>query len=211
MLTGPSADASVAALHAAFLPILARVERHGRVYFRHEPCPDRRAELVAEMVALSWRWYLRLLERGKHPRRFPSALATFAARAVRSGRQLCGQGCGNDVLSPLAQARHGFAVGPLPPGSSLLGTAFDEALHDNASTPPDEQAAFRVDFPAWLRTRTDRDRRLIADLIRGERTLDAAGKYGLTAGRVSQLRREFHDDWRRFCGEGAPFQPHAVA
>jgi hypothetical protein len=33
----------------------------------------------------------------------------------------------------------------------------------------------------------------------GERTLDVAGKYGLSPGRVSQLRREFHDDWEFFC------------
>jgi hypothetical protein len=35
----------------------------------------------------------------------------------------------------------------------------------------------------------------------GERTLDVAGKYGLSPGRVSQLRRELHDDWEFFCAE----------
>jgi hypothetical protein len=28
-------------------------------------------------------------------------------------------------------------------------------------------------------------------------------KYGITAGRVSQLRREFHADWARFSGADA--------
>jgi hypothetical protein len=59
---------------------------------------------------------------------------------------------------------------------------------------------FRLDFPAWLRTRTDRDRRLIEALISGERTMDVASKHGLSAARVSQLRREFMEDWTRFCG-----------
>jgi hypothetical protein len=36
--------------------------------------------------------------------------------------------------------------------------------------------------------------------MRGERTLDVAGRHGLSPARVSQLRREFHDDWARFCG-----------
>ncbi len=39
------------------------------------------------------------------------------------------------------------------------------------------------------------------DLMAGERTLDVANRFGLSAGRVSQKRREFHDDWRRFHGE----------
>jgi hypothetical protein len=34
----------------------------------------------------------------------------------------------------------------------------------------------------------------------GERTGDVSRKYGLSASRVSQLRRNFHDDWQRFCG-----------
>ena len=67
--------------------------------------------------------------------------------------------------------------------------------------PPDEQCAFRIDFPAWRATHAERDRRLLDDLMLGERTLDVAGKYGLSPGRVSQLRREFLTDWRRFISE----------
>ena len=45
------------------------------------------------------------------------------------------------------------------------------------------------------------DRLVLDDLMLGERTLDVAGKYGLSPGRVSQLRREFLLDWRRYCDE----------
>jgi hypothetical protein len=31
------------------------------------------------MVALAWRWYVRLVKRGKDPSQFSSALASFAA------------------------------------------------------------------------------------------------------------------------------------
>ena len=64
-----------------------------------------------------------------------------------------------------------------------------------------DQVQFRLDFPAWLRTRTQRDRRIINDMVMGQRTLDLSKKYGISPGRVSQVRREFHDDWQRFCGE----------
>jgi hypothetical protein len=80
----------------------------------------------------------------------------------------------------------------------LHETVFDEALRDNTLTPVDEQVAFRLDFPAWRQTRSERDRQLLDDLMCGERTATVSQKYGLSRGRVSQLRREFHDDWQRF-------------
>jgi hypothetical protein len=195
---------SLHALQAAFLAaVLPKVVAHGRVYFRHLRA-ERQEEAVAEMVALAWRWHLRLAERGKDATRFPSALARFAARAVRSGRKLAGMDRARDVLSPQAQRRKGFAVGKLPDCYGLNGNPLDEALRDNTQTPPDEQCAFRIDFPAWRAGRTERDRRVLDDLMLGERTLDVAGRHGLSPGRVSQLRREFHDDWARFCAEPPP-------
>jgi len=191
---------SLEALHDRFLAILSRIRLHGCVYFRHLR-PDRRQEAVAEMIALSWKWFVRLARRDKDASRFPTALASFAARAVRSGRRLCGQERSKDVLSSLAQQQHGFTLSSIPDGSTLSGNVFDEALRDNTQSPPAEQVAFRLDFPAWLLTLSDRDRRVIADLMLGERTLDVAEKYGMSAGRVSQLRREFMADWRRFIGE----------
>jgi hypothetical protein len=34
-----------------------------------------------------------------------------------------------------------------------------------------------------------------------ERTTDVGHRFGLSPGRVSQLGREFHDDWLRFVGK----------
>jgi hypothetical protein len=189
-------------LHQLFLAVvLPRLKTHAAVCLRDVRCPHRRDELRSELFALGWAWYVRPVDQGKRPEQFPTAIATFAGRAVKAGRRLCGQDKVNDVLSPLAQRRRGFAVSSLPQFSSLDGNAFDEALHDNTRTPPDEQAAFRCDFPDWVRTRWHRDRRLIDDLMLGERPADLAAKFGLSPGRLSQLRREFFDDWSRFCGE----------
>jgi hypothetical protein len=194
---------SAAELHAAFLTVLPRLQLHGHVYFRHRR-PGRREEAVAGMVALAWKWFTRLTERGKDATAWPLALACFAARAVNHGRRLCSQEKSRDVLSPLAQQRHRFTVSPLPEPSSADDNLLVDALHDNTQTPPDEQAAFRLDFLAWRLTRSDRDRRVIDELMVGERTMDVAAKHGLTAGRVSQLRRDFYLDWHRFCGLDDP-------
>jgi hypothetical protein len=92
------------------------------------------------MLALGWEWFIRIRQHGKHPEQFPTALATFAGRAVKSGRRLCGQQKAKDVLSPAAQRRHGFAVSALPEFDGCNGNVIEEALHDNTQTPPDEQA-----------------------------------------------------------------------
>jgi hypothetical protein len=194
-------SSSTRALHRQFLTLLPRIELHGRVYFRHLRCEQTRQDAIAEIVALAWKWFLRLGRRGKAPNDFPSAIATFAARAVNNGRRLCGMDRPNDVLSPRARHDRRFTASPLPLSSSLDGSLFEEALHDNTQTPVPEQVAFRLDFPSWLLTHTERDRRLVTDLMRRERTQEIGRRYGLSAGRVSQLRREFHADWRRFTGE----------
>jgi hypothetical protein len=185
-------------LHAAFLSILPRIQLHGHISFRHRK-PDKREEAIAEMIALAWKWFVRLAQRGKDATAWPMALARYAALAVHNGRRLCGREKSNDVLSPLAQQAHQFTVVALAEGSSLSGTRFDEALRDNTQTPVPDQVSFRIDFPAWWLSRSDRDRRVIDDLMLGERTMDVAERYGLTAARISQLRRDFHEDWTRFC------------
>ena len=201
-------------LQDRFLLLLPRIERHGRIVFRYLECPDRRAEALAEMRALAWQWFLRLSELGKDALQFPSTLAVYAARAVKSGRRLTGQEKARDVMSPRARRCHGFRVESLPDrvGRSFAGCsgaphgqqaqdALEECLRDNHQTPVPEQVAFRMDFPAWLGNRSERDRRVIEDLLLGTGTLEVARKHGLSPARISQLRREFRQDWHRFCDE----------
>jgi hypothetical protein len=184
------------------LAILPQVQRHGRIYFRGARS-DRRADLVAETVALAWRWFVRLAERGKDPTRFAVMLASYAAKAVKCGRRVTGQEPDRDVLSPLAQMRRCFLVSTLPEFSTLSGNPLAEALQDNTQSPVDEQAAFRLDFPAWLATLGSRNKSIAQDMALGHRTRELADTYGLSPGRVSQLRREFHDAWERFIADPA--------
>jgi hypothetical protein len=208
-------------LHAVFLAdILPRVEAHGRIYLRNVRCPDRKEELLAEMRGLCWKWFVRLVRRGKDVLSFVSALATYAARAVNSGRRVCGHERAKDVLSPVARRLHNFVVEALPqatstshehlyasPHGQALLDAFEERLHDNTVTPPPDQAAFRIDFPVWRLTHSERDRRLIDTLMLGGRTKEVSRLFGLSPGRISQKRRQLMEDWRRFCGEPVEVGP----
>ncbi len=211
----PSLSPNLAELHARFLAILPRVELHGRIYFRHLRCPHRRADALQEMRALAWQWFLRLHERGRDPADFLKGFTTLLAKAVNSGRRVAGMANAKDPMNPATRRRHGFAVEPLP--SSLLASherlysahgqglhdAFEERLRDNTVTPVPDQVQFRIDFPAWLSTLTARDRRIVRGMADGGRTLDLSRRFELSPSRISQLRREFHDGWRRFCGERA--------
>ena len=197
----PPSSVPISELQNRFLKILPRIEKHARVVFRWIKCQDRKEDFICEMIALIWKWILRLTARGKDPMEFIATLADYAGRQVRAGRRLCGQDRSKDVLSPRAQRTRGFVVASLPDGSRLLGNVFDDALRDNTRSEVPALVAFKMDFPAWLCSRTERDRQLIDDLMLGERTRDMADKHGLSAGRISQLRREYLQAWRTFCGE----------
>jgi hypothetical protein len=105
-------------LHAEFLAILPRIETHAKICFRYLKCPGKKADAIAETLAVAWKWYLGIIARGKDVNEFVSTLASLAARHVRSGRKLCGQEASTDVLSALAQRRRGFEVESLPCSTS---------------------------------------------------------------------------------------------
>jgi hypothetical protein len=197
------ASAPLAQLHDRFLALVPRIETHARIAFRQLKCPDSRNDAVAESVALAWHWYQRLARRGKDAAEFAAALARFAARRVRAGRRLCGVENGKDILVNRTQRRFGFSVGTLPTYSTLEGTPLEEALQDNTVSPVPEQAAFRIDFPEWLSTLSDREREMVEDLAVGRQTREVARKFGVTAGAVSHRRRDFHRSWLRYQGESA--------
>jgi hypothetical protein len=205
----PSAPTPVDQLHRGFLALLPQVEARARFAFRHYYCPHDRADAVAEVLALAWKWYRRLAERGKDPAAFPRALAAFASRHARAGRRLCGQEDTRDALSPTARRRRGFAVGPLPVYGTP-GGPWQEALVDNTRSPVPEQASFRIDFPAWLSSLDRRRRSLARQMALGHRTHDLAARFGVSPARVSQLRRELLHDWRRFHGESDAAEGHPV-
>src|SRR5262245_46518605 len=130
-------------LHAAFLAELPRFAAHARFATRHVACPDTRADLAAEVLALASRQFARLHRRGKDPGTIVTTLALRCSQAVRAGCRLVRSDGARDALSPVARVRHGFVVSRLPhPRCEAPHLA--EALADNTRTPVPEQAAFPV-------------------------------------------------------------------
>jgi hypothetical protein len=202
---------SVEQLHAQFLEILPRIETHAQIRFRYLRCPGMRADAIAEVVAVCWKWFRRLVEQGKDVNDFVTTLADFAVRHVRNGRRLCGQEPARDVFSCRAQRLNGFRVETLAcstrfdpavlysdPHRQEQIDAFEERLRDNSLSPVPDQAWFRVDFPAWLARLGRRNRAIIESMALDYRTQELAHMHRVSPGRISQLRREFQLDWMRF-------------
>jgi hypothetical protein len=198
--------------HAQFLEILPKIELHARWSFRHVRCRQTQEDYISETTAICWKWFLRLVEQGKDPTQFPTILAGYATRAVRSGRRTCGQENSKDVLSRIAQGRYSFVVSKFPDRSTLESNPLGAALVDNTQSPIPEQVHFRLDFPSWLRSLNRKRRRISKAMILGHRTLDLAARFRISPGRISQLRRELRHSWRQFIKEATPsFQPNLAA
>src|SRR5262245_8966781 len=114
---------SLNALHQHFLELLPKIELHGRIFFRYLQCEQRREDLIQEMRAIAWKWFVRLVERERDVNDFVVTFCRLLARAVKSGRRLAGMERAKDVMSSLAQQRHDFIVQALP--------SYDSAVLDN--------------------------------------------------------------------------------
>jgi hypothetical protein len=199
-----------AQLHDQFLRLVPRIERHARFIFRQIPCAVRREDAIQECRALAWKWFVRLHERGKNIDEFAAHFVALVSKAVKSGRRLTGMVKLKDVMSERCQAKRGFTVESLQstqnsieqrrarPSGQKLQDAFEEHLTDNATTPVPEQVAFRLDWPSFFSTLTQRDRRLAEFLALGNIGKHAAAKFNLSPGRVTQLRQRWCQEWRCF-------------
>ncbi|QDU89321.1 hypothetical protein Pla175_27100 [Pirellulimonas nuda] len=164
-----------------FLALLPSIERQVRRLLgglRGEALEDACSEAVAQ-AALN---YYRLAEQGRASVAFATPLARYAVRVGRAGRRLGSSPAGRDALGP---GRRGEAAG------------WAELVADPRATPA-EIAAVRIDFRDWLGRLPAAKRRLAVALAEGESTGDAARRLGVSAGRVSQLRRDLAESWRAF-------------
>ena len=66
---------------------------------------------------------------------------------------------------------------------------------------PAEVATTKIDFTEWLKSLPARLRRITKLLATGEKTSIVAEKFGVSAGRISQLRKELAQAWKKFQGE----------
>jgi len=188
---------------AGFLNILPAVQTHARIRFRKLRA-EKREEAVQEAIAAACVAYRLLAAQGKLGVAHPGTLADFATRHVSNGRHVGGHQDGaTDPLSPNCHKRHGITVRSYNVAAAVGGTDgwLQVAMAHHRKDPIPDTAAFRIDFATFLRTLNRRDRRIIAAMTSGNRTMAVAKRFGISEGRVSQLRRKYEAAWRCFQGE----------
>lgn len=190
------AKAVVAAQSAGFVELLPVIRSYAQRAFRDD-APGEREELVAAAIADAFVAYRRLLKLGKQAVAYATPLARYAVRHVRSGRRVGSPVKQRDVLSP---ANRRVTCESLQQFDSWDGT-WRERLVEDRQAGPAETAAARLDVAHWFRRLPARNRRIARALAAGETTQAVALKFGLTAGRVSQLRRELADSWHALHGK----------
>jgi hypothetical protein len=165
-------------VQGVFVQRLPALRKMARISFRHLP-PEAKEESITNAIALTWKGFHSLARKGREQE--PGILDSvmrFSIRQTRAGRTP--QGCPRkkDVLAPRW-------VGP------TRLDAFDPEGFVARNTPVPDAVSFRVDVPEFLATLTDRQRKLALDLAQNMSTTEAAAKYGVTPGAISQFRVRF--------------------
>jgi hypothetical protein len=173
---------------------------HFRFRFRR---PADREDAVADTIAHGFAAFVRLRQRGKEPTSFPGAFAKFIILDVSKGRAVGGRLNNRDVLAEPNRRRDQFTVFRLGSQTQDDHCWWREAAADRRTTVAD-QAAFNVDFPAWLATLAATKRRIAEFLAHGYAVDATARLVGVTPGRVSQVRRELAANWKAFHAGAGP-------
>jgi hypothetical protein len=182
-----------------FLELLPTIRIQAQVAFRNERL-DRRRERVAEVIANAWVAFVRLMERGMESIIFPTPLAQYAIKQVRSGRRVGGKLNIGDVTSRYCQRAKGITVERLD-AFDEASSQWQEVVVEDKNATPAAVAITRIDFSNWLLSLRPKHRRIAKSLATGETTSNAARIFRLSSGRISQLRKELRDGWLAFQGE----------
>ena len=188
-----------AAWHGTFLALLPTIERSARIAFRNLRGEDH-DDAVQEAVVRTCLAFRQLFLQGRASDAHPTVLARYAVAQIRAGRSVGTRMNIRDVLSHYAQRKKRFRVERLDHYESS-DEVWREAIVEDPRTPVFDQVWFRIDFPLWLARLSGRDRRVAEALAVGDSTGEVAKRFGLTPGRVSQLRQAFYSSWRTFHGE----------
>jgi hypothetical protein len=192
-----------------FLTMLPTITRVARQAFS-DLDPEGKEEATAEVVAAAFVMFVGLVERGKEALAYPSVLAMYGVKRVRIGRKAATKQNVLDVSSEYCQLAKGLSLNRLD-RYDKEEHSWHEVLVEDRHAGPAETAAARIDVSDWLRSMTARDRGIAGFLAAGNTTGETAERFGVSAGRISQKRREYRRDWQEFQGESVGGESVAVA
>jgi hypothetical protein len=183
--------------HAVFLRMAGRIRKAARIAFRHYDL-EAREEAVQAVLCNACAAVARLAELGKLDLCYASVLSRYSIAQVKDGRLTGGHLNCLDISSRYCQRLKDIVVERLDRREKDEDNAWCEVLVEDRHAGPAETACSRIDFDAWLHALPRRDRKVAQYLSLGNRTSDAARKFKVSQGRISQLRRELQESWNAY-------------
>ena len=186
--------------HRQFLALLPQIVTRARIAFRHLK-PEARAEAVQEAVCNALQRFVRLVKLKKTSIAYAAPLATFGIKQARDGRRVGGHLNCLDISSEYCQRLKNLVVARLDRRDKDDDRQWCEVLVEDKRADAAAIVQMKLDFSDWLASLKRRDRRVAEFLAQGETTKAAARKFRVSAGRISQLRKELAANWRAFIGD----------
>jgi hypothetical protein len=196
----PASPAPRPRWHRVFLALLPQIVQHAKFAFRHLR-GEARQDAIQETIANALVAFVALVRRGKMAIAYPTVLARYAVAQIKDGRRVGNKLNVREVLSPYAQRLKGFQVERLDRHDKDDENAWCEVLVEDRHAGPADTARVRLDFSDWLDSLKRRDRKIALKLAEGDKTSDVAKRFKISAGRISQLRRELAESWHKFVGD----------
>jgi hypothetical protein len=175
---------------ASFVAMLPEIEQKLRLAFSGLN-PEASEDAIEQGVVHSLLAYVRLVEQGRPEVATASSLAWYSSRHVRRGRPAGGRMNGKEPLSRYGQISNDIEV------ELQSGNWIHTLVEDKRASVADQVAA-KMDFSAWFATLNLRMQQIAKDLAFGCSTRDVAKKHGVSAGRISQIRRLLEQSWAEF-------------
>ena len=191
-----NSDCNETTWQSNFIAMLPEIKQKLRLAFCRLD-PEAQEDAIEEGVVNSLLAYVRLHEQGRAEVATGSSLAWYAAKHVKRGRPAGGRMNGKEPLSRYGQISNAIEVERQP-------SSWIDAMVDDKRAAVADQVAAKMDVGAWFATLTKRRKQIAKDLAFGCSTSEVAEKHGVTAGRISQLRRVLEESWATFQQEAAP-------
>jgi len=180
--------------------MIPQIVYHARFAFRRLRGQDYQ-DAIQETLANALVAFVALVRRGKMKLAYPTVLAKYAAAQIKDGRRVGSSLNVQELLSPYAQRLKNFKVERLDRRDKDNEDLWCEILVEDRHAGPADIACARLDIDSWFMSLPYRHRRIAQHLSLGNRTADAARKFRVSNGRISQLRRELAESWNDFTGE----------
>jgi DNA-directed RNA polymerase specialized sigma24 family protein len=176
----------------AILPSLRLiVAKHFRSYYNQADKDD----AIAEAVAMSWKKFAALIQRGIDPEGLILSIGQRCALNVHRDAKctVVNQQRGRSIIEPLCishRRKHRFRTRQLFEGCIRTQQAIPDAV------------AFRIDFKTRRRQWSKRDLAIIDDRLAGYTCLEIARKLGVNQWNVNQRLPKYYQSWKQFALEG---------